>query len=164
MLGQNALCPETHLSFLPPCVYFLPPGTINLIVPHFILSARIFLTSGVLSRRQPGWRRRGERHAQIGTNNVDDGLAVCGVVLSEPFECAQPVPPDLGATAAELPDGLGVEAGEAHAGLVGSRSGQDVLLLVATAEGNDPRPGRPPWPGALMRPPAMGRPHEVIIS
>ena len=60
----------------------------------------------------------GERHAQVGADDVDDGLAVCGVVLGEPFQCVQAAEPDRGLVAAELLDRLGVQLGDAPLGRV----------------------------------------------
>ena len=101
MLGKNTLRGKTHLSFLLPCVA-------NPISPRFTLSARLFLAFAGLGLRLAGRRRGGERHAQVGADDVDDGLAVCRVVLSEPFECVQAAEPDRGLVAAELLNRLGV--------------------------------------------------------
>ena len=160
MLGKNTLRGKTHLSFLLPCVA-------NPISPRFTLSARLFLAFGGLGLRLAGWRRGGERHAQVGADDVDDGLAVCRVVLSEPFECVQAAEPDRGLVAAELLNRLGVELGDAPLGRVKVAQNCRDLLVVLAAEGKHPQPGRPwspRWPGTLMCPSAMGELHGDIIS
>ena len=101
MLGKNTLRCKTHPSFLLPCAA-------NPISPRFTLSATLFLAFGGLGLWLAGWRRRGERHAQVSANDVGDGLAVCRVVLSEPFECVQAAEPDRRLVAAELLNRLGV--------------------------------------------------------
>src|SRR5437764_8541841 len=101
MLLKNALRGKTHPSFVLPCIT-------NPRSPRFSLTARLFLFFGGLGLRLSGWRRRGERHAQVGANDVDDRLAVCRVVLSKPFECVQAAAPDPGLVATELLNRLGM--------------------------------------------------------
>jgi hypothetical protein len=51
----------------------------------------------------------GENGMRIaGANDLGDGLAVCRVVLSEPFECVTAAEPDRGPVAGELLNRLGV--------------------------------------------------------
>src|SRR5690242_7326864 len=101
MLGKNTLRGKTNLSFLMPCAA-------NPVGPRFMLSATPVLAVSGAGLRAAGWRRGGERHAQVGANGVDDGLAVCGVVLSEPFERVQTLTPDRGLVATELLNCLGI--------------------------------------------------------
>src|SRR5215468_5635540 len=163
MLGQDTLRSKTHLSFLLPCA--ADSGLC------FTVNARLFPAFGGLGHRVAGRRRRGERHAQVGADDVDDGLAVCRVVLSEPFECVQAAGPDQGLVAAELFNRLGVELGDARPGRV-KVAQNDRDLLVAPAEGENPQPARPRpprWPGTLMCPSATRELHgehhlEAIMS
>ena len=154
VLGKNTLRGKTHPSFLLPCV--ANPGS-----PRFTLSARLFPAFAGPGLRHAGWRRGGERHAQVGANDVDGGLAVCRVVLSEQFECTQAAGPDRGLVAAELLNRLGVELGDVPLGRVKvAQNYRD--LLVAAAESEHPQPGRPRpprWPGTLMCPAAMRELH-----
>src|SRR6185295_17834143 len=90
-----------------------------------------------------GWRRGGERHAQVGADDVDDGLAVCRVVLSEPFKRVQTVTPDRGLVAAELLDRRGIWLGDAPPGRAGFAQHGRGSSVVLAAEGRQPPPGRP---------------------
>ena len=97
----------------------------------------------------------------------DDGLAVCRVVLSEPFECVQAPEPDRGLVAAELLNRLGVQLGDVRLGRVKVAQNCRDLLVVLAARGKHPQPGRPRsprWPGTLMCPSAMRELHLDIIS
>src|SRR6516162_3083224 len=94
MLGNNTLRGKTHLSFLLPCAA-------NPISPRFTFSVGAFLAFGRSGLRVAGGRCGGERHAQVGAHDIDDGLAVCGTVLSEPLERAQSAEPDRGLVAVE---------------------------------------------------------------
>ena len=154
VLGKDTLRGKTHPSFLLPCV--ANPGS------HcFALSARLFPAFACPGLQHAGGRRGGERHAQVSANDVDDGLAVCRVVLSEQFECIQAAGPDRGLVAAELLNRRGVELGDAPLGRV-KVAQNDRDLLVVAAEGEHPQPGRPRpprWPGTLMCPSAMRELH-----
>src|SRR5215475_3838657 len=101
MLGKNALRGKTHLSFLLPCA-------VNPVSSRLTLSAELLLAFGWLGLPLAGCRRGGKRHAQVGANDVDDGLAVRRVVLSDPLERAQAAEPDRGLVAAELLNRHGV--------------------------------------------------------
>jgi len=153
MLGKDTLRGKTHLPFLLPCA--ANPSLC------FTVNPRLFPAFGGLGLRVAGWRRGGERHAQVGADDVDDGLAVCRVVLSEPFECVQAAGPDQGLVAAELLNRLGVELGDAPLGRVKvAQNYRD--LLVVSAEGEHPQPVRPRpprWPGTLMCPSAVRKLH-----
>ena len=127
VLGKNTLRGKTYQSFLLPCVG--NPGS-----PRFTLRARLLLAVAGLGLRPAVWRRRGERHAQVSAYDIDDGLAVCGVGLSEPFECVQAAGPGRSLVAAELLNRRGVELGGARLGRVKVVQNYGELLVVA-AEG-----------------------------
>jgi len=61
---------------------------------------------------QFGLRWGGVGHAQVGADDVDDGLTVLGVVLGEVFKGVQGAEPDRGLLVAELLDGPGVAVGD----------------------------------------------------
>ena len=153
MLGKDTLRGKTHLPFLLPCA-----ANRSLC---FTVNPRLFPAFGGLGLRVAGWRRGGERHAQVGADDVDDGLAVCRVVLSEPFECVQAAGPDQGLVAAELLNRRGVELGDVRLGRV-KVAQNDRDLLVTAAEGERPQPGRPRpprWPDTPMCPSATRELH-----
>src|SRR5258708_4170607 len=104
MFSKNALRGKAHLSLLVPCAAERSSA-------HCSLSSGrpAWGLGGGLGLRPAGRRRWRERHAQIRADDVDDGLAVCRVVLGEPFECVQAAQPDRGLVAAELLDRLGVQ-------------------------------------------------------
>jgi len=155
VLGKNTLRGKTYPSFLPPCAA-------NPSSPCFTVSIRLSLAFISLGLQLAGCRRGGERHTQVGANDVDDGLAVRRIVLSEPFECIQAARPDRGLAAAELLNRLGVELGDAPLGRVTVAPNYRDLHAMAAAEGEDPQPGQPwppRWPGTLMCPSAMRELH-----
>jgi hypothetical protein len=53
---------------------------------YYILSS---VSPAAVTDGAPDLGRGGELHAQIDADGVDDGPAVRGVVLGEPFECVQ---------------------------------------------------------------------------
>src|SRR5580704_15657900 len=75
-----------------------------------------FSAMGKLSNlgRCPG----GERHPQVSTDDVDDGLAMFLVVLGQAFQRVQAAQPDRRLLAAELLDCLGIQLGDAPLGRV----------------------------------------------
>lgn len=87
MISEDALRSKTHLPFLLP----------DVAGPFGGLGVRLFAL-----------RLGGERHPQVRADHVDDGLALRGVILSEPFERVQPTEPDRGLVVTELLDRLGV--------------------------------------------------------
>ena len=154
VLGKNMLRGKTHPSFLLPCLAH--PGR-----PCLALSVRLFPAFACPGLQHAAGRRGGERHAQVGAHDVDGGLAVRRVVLSEQFECIQAAGPDRGLVAAELLNRRGVELGDVRLGRV-KVAQNDRDLLVTAAEGERPQPGRPRpprWPGTLMCPSAMRELH-----
>jgi len=160
MFGKNTLRGKTHLSFLMPC-------STNPVSLRATLSAMPFLPVDGAGLRISDWRRGGERHAQVGANDVDDGLAVRRFVLREPFKRVQTVTSDRGLVAAELLNRLGIWLGDAPLGRAEFAQDCRGPSVVLAAEGRHPPPGRPRsphWPGTLMCPSAMGEFHEHIIS
>ena len=148
MLRKNTLRGKSHLSFL------LPRGA-NPITPRFRLGGRLALVFGGLGLRLAGRRRGRERHAQVGADDVDDGLAVFRSVLSEPFQCVQAAEPDRGLITAELLDRLGVQLGDPPLGRVTvGQIGGDLLVMLA-AEGEH-EPDSRPNAGAGRQPGADG--------
>ena len=65
-----------------------------------------------LLRVQLGLSWEGVGHAQVGADDVDDGLTVLGVVLGEVLKGVQGAEPDRGLLVAELLDGPGVAVGD----------------------------------------------------
>ncbi|WP_170210422.1 hypothetical protein [Saccharopolyspora antimicrobica] len=59
-----------------------------------------------------GVDRRGERHAQVGAEDVDDRLAMAGVSLAEPVQCVQACETDWSFVRAELSGSSRVEIGD----------------------------------------------------
>ena len=101
MLGKNTLRGKTYLSFLLPCVANLVESSLQ--------SRAAFQIFGDLAVRLSGWRRGGERHAQVGADDVDNDLATFRPVLGEAFEGVQRAEPNRGLFVAELLHGLGIK-------------------------------------------------------
>jgi hypothetical protein len=53
-----------------------------------------------------------EKHAEVGADNINDGLAMLDVILGEPFQGVQPAESYGGLVVAELFDGLAVQIGD----------------------------------------------------
>ncbi|WP_199745507.1 hypothetical protein [Amycolatopsis sp. WAC 04182] len=68
-------------------------------------------------------------HAEVGAQDVDDGLPLVLVVLGEAFERVKAAEPDGGLVGAELLDGLGVQLGDPARGGIGAGGVGDPLLV-----------------------------------
>jgi hypothetical protein len=90
-----------------------------------------------LLRVQFGLSWGGVGHAQVGADDVDDGLTVLGVVLGEVLKGVQGTEPDEGLLVAELLHGLGVAVGDL------ALAGERELLLVVRGGLRDLAAGLP---------------------
>src|SRR5438128_11627347 len=115
VISEDALRRKTHLSFLLPGV------------------AGGF---GGLGIRRFAWRFGGEWHPKVRAYHIYDGLALRGVILSEPFERVKAAEPDRGLVIAELLDRLGVQLCDPPLGriAVGQIGGDLLVMLTAESE------------------------------
>ena len=148
MLGENTLGGKAYLPFLVPRV--AERGSVR-----FSLGGYSLRGLGGFRLQFADWRRGGERHPQVGADDVDDGLPVCRVVLGEPFERVQAAEPDRGFVAAELLDRLGIQLGDAPLCRVKVGQAGGDLLVVLAAEGEH-EPDRRPSSCARRQPGADG--------